>query len=700
MTVTTNASQPVGPSTQSGYEVTIRQQGKPYDRRDGASRPLPPLVLQSGAVYQVGADPSNDLILTNDGPIEVALNHAQISYQSGEVSVRRLAVNKDVQLGTKLLDPMEEARWDPDVDLRIGPYTLRINEKVGKRDTADDQPISRLARSVHPAGVTLDQKPLALGLTPGTLQLTPGEPSRWSVWLQNNDNSRNHKVVLDFKTAPPLAADWVVRPGSSELVFGHPRSTNLDVVAERIPSNEAGRYRLTITARAIDNETLKDSVQRDLIVGAYLAEPDVVIEPGPVLVSSARYTVLITNLTNTIVSYRLAAADDDGRDNIICKFYPVSGYDETFEQDNLVVYPGTTGRVQLHVTGRPGRQLSELGYTVRIDITPLGQSTYTTTAIFMPRWSRSWQIDRRVLIRGLIWSALVMMLIVLVVAVAALINEIGNFKQAAVQNANASAAVQAASSVAMQLTQAQNGISTTLALNYQTMGPFLTSTAQLGATAQTVATSLANSAATVSAVAGTATMGAQQLPQQLTAIANSTQQVGTQVANLAGITAAAEHGAQTAAAAPVQTVMVAETSKTIAEQNATSVNAAAAQAAAAAAQQTAAAAATIIANDTKPVRLTFKQQPTISVSAPTDLGIVIVALLDKDNRVTTRDGYSIVISLTGCGSATLSGTKIRTSVQGLVTFDNLAVASKTTNTCRLLAKEINGSLSPVQSDKF
>src|SRR5690242_4848098 len=125
MTVTTNASQPVGPSTQSGYEVTIRQQGKPYDRRDGASRPLPPLVLQSGAVYQVGADPSNDLILTNDGPIEVALNHAQISYQSGEVSVRRLAVNKDVQLGTKLLDPMEEARWDPDVDLRIGPYTLR-----------------------------------------------------------------------------------------------------------------------------------------------------------------------------------------------------------------------------------------------------------------------------------------------------------------------------------------------------------------------------------------------------------------------------------------------------------------------------------------------------------------------------------------------------------------------------------------------
>ena len=364
--------------------------------------------------------------------------------------------------------------------------------------------------------------------------------------------------------------------------------------------------------------------------------------------------------------------------------------------------PGATESLWLVAQLRSGAQGARTSYTIAVTATPPGQEPTTQRVPFRPRWVYSRPLAGPALGRRLLWVGLAVLLFALIVA--------GNLLlQSAVKLQRAQAAeafnIQASAHLAEQMTVVQDSLLNTASSLAETVGPLQTATASLAETARAVDQSVAKLAETVVAIASTATAGAQAVPTQLAATAQSEQNMSTQVAAAAAGTAQSDQGKQTAAAAPVQTIMAAETARVIAEQNAAAADAAAAQSTSLAAAQTSAAAATIIANDTKPVRLAFVQPPTYANANTDELNPVQVSLQDKDNRTTTRDGYSITLSL-DCSGYQLNGIRAQLSVGGIATFAGLSVVSTSTPAptprakCRLIAREINNSLPAVESSKF
>lgn len=690
------------------YVLEVRRDNQLYTFLDSAGRDQQRCKLSLGDLVRIGAHADNDLRLEGD---EIAQHHAHISYQSAGVVVRRIATRKDVQLNQKSLVPWkDEPVWQVGEELSIGPYRLWLTlHKPGAAEPPQPLPAS----GAPPAGDT----PLPAGVvpTPGTvgvalersgqpLQLTPGAASRWRLYLLNRDD-RSHTFVIEVKTSPPLSADWTAREAEILVQAGRRADVDLDVYAPRTPANQAGSYRLAVTVRSLTDTTVAATIEREVIVGAFTQPPLVEIQLAARYYSSARYTVRVTNPTNTIVSYRLAAADDGG--DLECTFHPKDDGHMAFAQNSLVVQPGATESVTLVARVRTGRSVAKQGYVAWVEVRPLGQAPVRARAIFEPRWVSPWRIERRAALRALLWIAAVAVLVGIIYGVQAMMmmaRQQVDDHEMTVFNARASAYL------AAQVASINANLANTAVIGAQTAAPFQTSTAALADTSKAIGASLAQASATLGAVASTATAGAQQVPGQLTAAAQAAQSMSTQVGAVAAATVQAGRDQQTAQAAPVQTIMAAQTAQAISEQNATTVNAAAAQGAAAVAAATAAEAATKVAIETKPVSLVFKSQPLWEIDKNTSsakpLGPVIVGLLDKNGNVPTRSGYLIQLTLIGCRNVQLVGTKIQSSKDGLITFDDLAIVDEDLSTaptglsCKLHAEEINGHLKVADSNPF
>src|SRR5262249_30285857 len=141
----------------------------------------------------------------------------------------------------------------------------------------------------------------------------------------------------------------------------------LDVYVTRTSANQAGLYSLTISARALDDESIENArIKRDIIIGAFTDSPRIEINQIRSYFRSARYLVQITNPTNTIVSYRLSATEDRG--DLNCTFHLSDDSRAAFAQNNLVVQPGATAHIHMHIQIKQGRSVGRQGRVVWLEV--------------------------------------------------------------------------------------------------------------------------------------------------------------------------------------------------------------------------------------------------------------------------------------------------------------------------------------------
>lgn len=718
-------AEPAAPSPAS-YKIVVRKGSAAYEFADQTNRRSPYRELRPGDLVLVGAHPDNDLRLENDlrqedgrqlEDVQIAEHHAHIVCKDKGVFVRRIAARRDVAIGQNQLVPWEDTEWPRTEDLLIGPYRLTLIELSAQAKSTDtsapiDAEPNPSSRPALPAGLTNTPNTLeiAFGRPNQPLRLTPGQVEQWQLLIRNG-YSEPYTLDWDISASPALAADFTPRQSEDVRVPAAGwRSIDLDVYVPRTPRSQAGRYTLTATLRAREDQAIGGvEIKRELIVAAFAQPPEIAIRPLASSFSSARYAVRVVNPTNTIVAYRLAAAEKqpdrdellpEGQSNLECTFQPADSSRAALQgEDLLIIQPGASETVHMLVKLKKGITAPSQGYVVWLEARAPGQKAKGARAFFEPRWWSGWQIERRTIGRALLWTGLVLVLIGLLIGEGKLLGSaVALSREDAVERFNRTAT----SYLATQIALVQSNVYSTSTVVAQTAAPMQTSTAALAETSRAVGLSITAAAATVSAVAGTATAGAQAVPSQLTAAAQAAQSMATQVGAVAAATIQAGRDQQTAQAAPVQTIMAAETAKAVAEQNATSVNAAAAQAAAAQAAQTAAVAATLVAIDTKPVKVGFSQKPPKSIapgSQPVSLGMVVGILLDKSGNPSTRDGYIIQVRLDSCGTNTLLGTTVHASERGLITFSDLKIADASGNgaptpaSCSLRIKELNDHLS-------
>lgn len=698
--MTSNSSLP-----QPVYRIQVWHNGNLYEFFDRSNQKQQFRDLGPNDVVRVGAHPHNELRLSGE---EIAQHHAILTYDPNGVAVRRIAARKGVILGQTPLTPWAATLdiWHPGEQLQIGPYELRVSEQPAAGVGASSPPTGDGGNA--PATALASAQSLSHGLVRLALEardqpprLMPGQPDRWRLLLQNTDKAQ-HTFVFEFATTPPLAADWIVRQPAVVARSGELLALDLEVYAQRIAANQAGRYILTLIARSATDETIAARLQQEILVGAYTQPLLLGVRPDFASRNKVRYSVRMSNPTNTILSYRLKAADGQaGRDDLKCTFFAPGDASASVAQNSVVVQPGATETLGLVAQLRSGAQLAQASYTLEVTATAPGQAPTMVRVPFRPRWVTG-QVDTRALSRRMLWISLAILLLIMLIGVSLLLRSAVDYE---IAEAAAKFNIQASAHLAEQMTAIQTSQAGNATAMAETAGPLQTATASLAETARAIDQSATKSAETVVAIASIATTGAQAVPTQLAGTALAEQGLATQVAAAAAATAQVDQGKQTAAAAPVQTIMAAETAKVIAGQNAAAADAAAAQSTSLAAAQTSAAAATIIANDTKPVRLAFVQKPSYADPTTGALNPVQVKLQDKTDRTTTRDGYLIVLSLE-CNKYQLNGIRAQSSVQGIATFADLSIVSSSTSTqaqrpkCKLVASEINNSLPPVKSDQF
>jgi murein DD-endopeptidase MepM/ murein hydrolase activator NlpD/pSer/pThr/pTyr-binding forkhead associated (FHA) protein len=82
------------------------------------------------SVQVIGRDPSCDLQL--DDP-KVSRRHCQMETADGRVTVTDLGSHNGTYLGSNRLEPGQRARWMPDQELRIGPFSLQLEESASRQ---------------------------------------------------------------------------------------------------------------------------------------------------------------------------------------------------------------------------------------------------------------------------------------------------------------------------------------------------------------------------------------------------------------------------------------------------------------------------------------------------------------------------------------------------------------------------------------
>ena len=200
--------------------------------RDGTGR----TVKIKAAALLIGRNASNDIVL--DDP-EVSPWHARLEFDGANYRIIDLDSATGIYLAGDKLEPDALHLWEIGQNLRIGPYTLRLERATG--EPVQPSPAGQTAIEPPPAAFPANDAPLKLILETPHLAVTPGGSATAIITLINKGESTEHCRL----TVEGIPAAWVSLPNPVVQVDPYnPQTVQVVIRLPRSPQSRAGSYPL------------------------------------------------------------------------------------------------------------------------------------------------------------------------------------------------------------------------------------------------------------------------------------------------------------------------------------------------------------------------------------------------------------------------------------------------------------------------
>lgn len=320
------------PNTPDNQSAPPSGDGSPQviviDTQSGSAR----VIALTSAGMTVGRLANNTLQL--DAPV-ISRNHARIDWDGSRATITDLGSKSGTRLGPVRLTPQTPQVWESGQEVRIGPYTLRL--QIGVSSSAEPAPGAPADFPAAPTQRVVGGAPagLALSLSPGqmALTLTPGELTDVEVRVTNR-TAAPLTVALVLEGLPE---SWVEPAPTLRMPPFSMKTTSVRVQAPATSESMVRPY--DVRLRAVSQEDLSAAAELALEwrVAPFLAG-EMQVSPHRVRGrDQAVVTVHLRNSGNTQAAYHLRAGDERQM---------VSA---TFAEDYIVLAPGETADVPLTI---------------------------------------------------------------------------------------------------------------------------------------------------------------------------------------------------------------------------------------------------------------------------------------------------------------------------------------------------------------
>ncbi len=292
---------------------------------DEAGTLLQVIGVQSSGL-SVGRMPNNDLQLDAQN---VSRNHLRIALENGRVMVTDLGSRSGTQLGDVMLPAQIASEWPFGGMLRVGSYWLRLDPpSTGSQPVNINRgtPVPQSQPGLQSAGMRsfVSSGQITVGVAEELLTLIPGQSSSVEVTLTNSSQSTDQLVV----SVDGVPEEWVTLPPPVQVTANGQSVVRLSITVPEDSSARTGEYPVEVRARSRSNHAEGGVMMVRWNIVPFL-KSSMSIAPARLNArKSGQYRVTLRNEGNAPVSYRLAAADEEGTLSL------------SFNDDQVTVEPG------------------------------------------------------------------------------------------------------------------------------------------------------------------------------------------------------------------------------------------------------------------------------------------------------------------------------------------------------------------------